>query len=111
MDIAPDNNPLTHYVVVRPDLPIGLLAAQVAHAAGESSPGNLPSGTHAVILQASKNEIEALSSKLKEGNVPHVLVRDCDLQNEVTALGIEPALKSKIRPWVSSFALLRGANP
>jgi hypothetical protein len=28
--------PLTHYIVVRRDLPFGVLAAQIAHAAGES---------------------------------------------------------------------------
>ena len=28
--------PLTHYIVVRRDLPFGILAAQIAHAAGES---------------------------------------------------------------------------
>lgn len=33
-------------------LPRGLLAAQVVHAAGESSPGDLPEGTHAVVLAA-----------------------------------------------------------
>jgi len=38
-----------HYVVVRQDLPLGVLCAQVVHAAGESS-DRVPTGTHAVVL-------------------------------------------------------------
>jgi hypothetical protein len=37
-------------VIVRADLPKGIQAAQVIHAAGESSPGSLPDGTYAIAL-------------------------------------------------------------
>jgi hypothetical protein len=37
-------------VIVRADLPRGIQAAQIIHAAGESSPGKLPDGTFAIAL-------------------------------------------------------------
>lgn len=37
-------------MIVRADLPKGIQAAQVIHAAGESSPGGLPDGTYAIAL-------------------------------------------------------------
>lgn len=49
-----------HYIVVRADLPLGVKAANIAHAAGESSPGHLPNDTHVVVLQASGQELSKL---------------------------------------------------
>ena len=37
-------------MILRRDLPHGLQVAQAIHAAGESSPGNLPDGTYAIAL-------------------------------------------------------------
>src|SRR5579864_5008481 len=45
---ADRQNPVTHYVIVRADLPVGLMAAQIVHAAGESGP--TVDGTFAVVL-------------------------------------------------------------
>ena len=70
-------DPLTHYVIVRADLPLGLLAAQVTHAAGESSPGNLPENTHAVVLGVGPERLEDVRSRLARHRVPHrVIVED-----------------------------------
>ena len=56
---------LTHYIFVRRDLPVGVIASMVTHAAGESAAAwqrmqrkrteKLPAGTVAVVLEA-KNE-------------------------------------------------------
>lgn len=114
---SPD--PLTHYVVVRGDLPRGLLAAQVTHAAGESSPGKLPAGTHAVVLTASPDELLALQERLSAAGVPHVIIRDRHVhlvageklvpygEEEPMAIGLEPAPRSLVRRHVSSLPLLR----
>src|SRR5262249_26483918 len=44
------SDPLTHFIVVREDLETGIASAQIAHAAGESSPGDIPEGTYAIVL-------------------------------------------------------------
>ena len=64
-----ENDPrihLTHYVIVREDLPTGVMAAQIVHAAGESSPGDLPPNTFAVALAASdEQQLELVEHELK----------------------------------------------
>lgn len=47
LDSQPDSRP-RHYVIVRSDLPLGVLAAMVTHAAGETGP--VPEHTRAVVL-------------------------------------------------------------
>jgi hypothetical protein len=77
---------LTHYVVVRRDLPLGFLAAQVVHAAGEL-------------------ELLELASRLSAAGVSHRLIREPDPPwlGQATAIGLEPvADRAPLR------ALLRG---
>jgi len=105
--------PLTHYVVVRSDLPLGFLAAQVVHAAGESSPGNIPEGTHAVVLSVPNEDAlwDVHSDLIQSGPIPpgvrsgtwngsHTLIVEPDAprgreatwgsDGELTAIGIAP---------------------
>jgi len=97
---------LTHYVVVRRDLPLGFLAAQVVHAAGESSPGNLSEGTNAVVLEvAGELELLELAGRLAAAGVSHKLIREPDPPwlGQATAIGLDPvADRAPLR------ALLRG---
>ena len=96
-------------MIVRPDLPRGVLAAQVTHAAGESSSGSLPSGTYAVVLSASSEELAELGKRLSEAGVGHkaIIENDGDLAGQITAIGVVPQNRSKIRRWFSSYPLLR----
>lgn len=90
--------PLTHYVIVRRDLPIGFGLAQLAHAAGESfyqlepPVGFKPHETRVVVLGA-RNHAKALKlRRLLEANaVAHVPIHD-DVSEvyELTAIGIVP---------------------
>ena len=100
---------ITHYIVVRPDLPRGVLAAQVTHAAGESSPGGLPSGTYAVVLQAGTERLVALEERLIQSGVPHKAIRENDppYSGELLAIGLEPAERRKVQKHISSLPLLR----
>ena len=101
--LAPD--PVTHYVIVRDDLSRGVLAAQVTHAAGESSPGNLSSGTYAVVLSAkSAEELLEIRQRLKAANVSHVLIEE---EGEPMAIGVQPDLRNNLRRYFSSLPLLR----
>lgn len=87
-----------------------MLAAQVVHAAGESSPGNLPEGTYAVVLAvAGAGELEELSKRLRLAGVRHHAIRESDppYSGELMALGLEPARKSEIKRHLRQLQLLR----
>jgi hypothetical protein len=62
--------PLFHYVVTRSNLPRGIQSAQIIHAAGESSPGNLPPETHAVCLTVpDEPALRALRARLEQAGI------------------------------------------
>lgn len=102
---------LTHYCILRKDLPLGTLAAQLIHAAGESSPGELPSHTYAVAL-AARNEkhLEFLEEKLRRLAIPHVAIREPDApwDGALMAIGICPvADRNQVKKVTSSLPLLK----
>ena len=80
------------------------------HAAGESSPGNLPPDTYAVVLTA-RDELhltlvaEALESKGVE--LVRVYEPDAPYDGAMTAIGLRPARKEVLRRHLSSLPLLR----
>lgn len=107
-----DHNPLTRYVVVRRDLPHGLQAAQIVHAAGESASQRLPPGTFAIVLSVEgPSELEA-QARLGARNVRHTLIRENDppYSGQATAIGVEPAHRSVLRRHFSALPLL-GKGP
>jgi hypothetical protein len=82
-----------------------VLAAQVTHAAGESSPGNLSSGTYAVVLAAKDSDhLRDISLLLADRGVDHVLIEE---EGEPMAIGVKPDVRSKLRKYFSSLPLLR----
>lgn len=82
---------MTHYCVIRTDLPIGHIIAQTIHAAGESSTGDLPPGTRAVALAAkNESELEEIEKRLILRKIPHIAIREPDMGNALTAVGICP---------------------
>jgi peptidyl-tRNA hydrolase len=103
------NPSLTHYVIVRNDLPIGFLTAQIVHAAGESAPGNLKSGTHAVVLAVrSESALLLLERQFQRAGVKHVAIREPDppYNGALTAIGLAPvADRSIVRKLVSRLPL------
>ena len=94
---------------MRNDLPRGLLAAQCVHAAGESSPGNLSPGTHAVVLGTDSEGLHKLRERLEQADVPHhaIIENDPPYTDQLLAIGICPAEKGEIYKHVSSLPLLR----
>jgi hypothetical protein len=101
---------LHHYVVLRQDLPYRVMVAQTIHAAGESSPGNLPNNTHAVAL-AVKDEaaLLALEECLKAAGVPHVAIREPDppWNGALMAIGFPPQDRAALRRFLSSLPTLK----
>lgn len=131
----------THYVIVRRDLPVGRLIAQVVHAAGESivtasssvkerrrepevggsSPSSrttygggvaerasvvgvnptsraiLPPNTIAVVLSVrNESRLLAAARRLDRYGCPYVLIREPDLNNEATAIGVVPCPREAV---------------
>lgn len=107
---ARPDDPLTHYVVVRRDLPLGILAAQVVHAAGASSPGGLPEETHAVVL-AARDEADLLriAERLRGAGAGPRVIHETDppWNGAAMALGLAPAPRSRWRRLLSDIPLLR----
>lgn len=101
----------THYVVVRSDLPLGFLAAQVVHAAGESVVTAPPPDTHAIVLAVpDEAALRALADRLTRIGVPHHLVLEdaAPYTGQATALGVAPDFRSKLRRHFSALPLLKG---
>lgn len=104
------SNPITHYVLVREDLPRGVLAAQIVHAAGESSPGGLAEGTYAVVLSVKdESSLEREAKRLRARGVDLVEIRETDAPygGALMAIGLVPARKEVLRRHVASLPLLR----
>jgi hypothetical protein len=97
-------------VIVRRDLPLGLLAAMIVHAAGESSPGGLSDDTCAVVLAArDEAQLGEVASRLKAAGVPFTSVFEPDPPHNgaLMALGLVPARKETIRRHLSQLPLLK----
>lgn len=102
-------DPLCHYVIVRRDLPPGLACAQIIHAAGESSPGNLPDGTYAIALTAEAPQLQDLARQLSEAGIAHRNIRESDapFSGELMAIGVCPQPRSKLRRYFSTLPLVK----
>lgn len=85
----------THYCIVRADLPRGVLAAQLIHAAGESSPGGLPPGTRAVALAArDEAHLRSVERRLVRLGIEHRAIREPDRpwDGALMAIGLAPVI-------------------
>ncbi len=96
---------------MRADLPLGTLAAQLLHAAGETSPGNLDPGTYAVVLAARDlAHIEAIERELLARAIPHHPVREPDPPHHgaLMAIGFTPTRdRAALAPVLGRLPLLR----
>lgn len=92
-------------------MPLGNLAAQVVHAAGESSPGNLPKDTRAVVLAApTEKALLRAHQRLSKRSIPHILIREPDapFNNAATALGVFPVRDRRpVRRALDKLKLLK----
>lgn len=94
---------------MRSDLPIGLQAANLVHAAGESAPGGLPSGTYAVALHATHAQLAQLLAQLRAAGVAHAAIFEPDppWSGALMAIGLAPAPREEVRRVVSSLPLVK----
>lgn len=92
------SGPLTHYCVVRRDLPRGVLAAQLIHAAGESAGGRLPAQTRAIALAArDEAHLRVIEGELLRLGIRHVAIREPDApwHGALMAIGLAPITERK----------------
>lgn len=83
------------------------------HAAGESSPGNLPHDTRAVMLHAAGvDELLALEAKLIAAGVPFTAIREPDMpwNGQLMAIGLKPCVRTKTLRKLMSGLPLAGAK-
>lgn len=96
---------------MRADLPLGVLTAQTVHAAGESSPGNLPEGTFAVVLSVPDEQALLLvEERLRVFCIPHNAVREPDppYSGALMTIGIVPVSDRKnVRKALGNLPLLK----
>jgi hypothetical protein len=80
------------------------------HAAGESSPGDLPEDTHAVVLAAEgEAALVAVKDRLARAGIAHVVIREPDApwNGALMAVGVAPGRKEVLRKFLSSLPLLK----
>jgi hypothetical protein len=70
----------------------------------------LPEGTRAVVLAAkNENHLEKIEDQLIQHGIPHKAIREPDMDNSLTAIGLEPVRdRAKVRPITKKLRLLRG---
>jgi hypothetical protein len=87
-----------------------VLAAQLTHAAGESSPGNLPSGTRAIVLGVEgEGELARVEERLRVAGLGHVAIREPDppWSGALMAIGLVPVHASaQVRRVLGRLELL-----
>lgn len=96
---------------MRKDLPSwGQVCSQLVHASNESISSPVPSGTRAVVLAAkNENHLLKIEQKLIELKIPHKSIREPDLGNSLTAIGLEPVEdRNYVRPVTKKLRLLEG---
>lgn len=87
------------------------MAAQIVHAAGESTETEIEPGTNAVVL-AARDEIELrqIAGRLAKAGVKHCLIQEIDppWSGQCTAIGCMPTRDRKaLRKILSSLPLLK----
>ncbi len=83
--------PLTHFCIVRKNLPIGMIGAGLIHAAGESC--GVPEHTNAVCLGVkSEDHLLKIEQALKDLGIEHFAIREPDdpWNNAILSIGIPP---------------------
>ena len=101
-----------HYCIIRGDLPLGTLAAQLVHAAGET--GASEPGTHAVVLSArDKEHLLKIERQLTKHDIKHHSIREPDMpwNGDIMAIGLYPTSdRASVKPITKRLRLLGGKN-
>lgn len=99
------------YIVVRKANAVGVTVCQAIHAATECL-RDVPvtMDTNVVVLEAEDGAaLVSLSERLTAAGIHHVLIREPDppYNGAATAVGVEPQDRDAVRPYMSTFKVLR----
>lgn len=107
---------LIHYIIIRKDLPLGVIAAMVTHAAGESGAlyrdpydGRFR-GAIAVVLEATNEaHLHRIGSYLFDNHVRRVYVHEHGgiYDGQLMAIGVVPGDRSELSPYFTKFQTLK----
>ena len=96
-------------MIVRYDVPLGIMGAMLVHAAAESSKGTIP-GTYAVVLSATdESALLKLEERLGWEQILHSAFREPDepYNGALMAIGINPVENRRmVRKLLKGFKLL-----
>lgn len=110
---------LYHYIIVRRDLPLGVLASQIVHAAGESVASYETGacefyGATAVILEV-KDEAKLLDVMylLRDNGIQHVRINEDSLpyNGALMAIGVIPQERGKVGQLLKDLQTLKTLTP
>ena len=122
---------LIHYIIVRRDLPVGVLAAMTTHAAGESAAvyersywneheggpnyGHFEGATAVVLEAKDEKHLRQIASYLGEAKVDYTTVHESggEYSGQFMAIGVIPAEREDIAEKLRDFSLLKNCldNP
>lgn len=98
---------LVHTCIVRRDLPYGVQAAMLVHAAGESGPAH--PGTYAVVLAAADEiHLDRIRRRLVFEGIEHVAIREPDppYDGALMAIGLPPVERDQSPSFLRRLSLL-----
>lgn len=113
---------LIHYIFVRKDLPLGVLAAMITHAAGESGAlyenpedGRFRHATAVVLESYNEAHLHDIATYLWKNDIERVEIYETGgpYDGNIMAIGIVPDSRAKLGPFLAKFQTLKGCldNP
>ena len=104
------NRDLVHYIIVRKDMPMGVVAAQVAHVAAESAVlyTSFFHGSTVVVLEVdNQTQLLRANSKLIQAGLAPVCFYESSgpLGGQFTALGLVPCEREKVAELLKNYRL------
>lgn len=98
---------------MRADLPLGVVCAQLVHAAGETGPTH--PGTHAVVLAArDEAHLGQLAERLADLGIPHHRVHEPDApwNGALMAVGLYPTTdRTRLKSVLGRLPLIKETRP
>jgi peptidyl-tRNA hydrolase len=108
---------LCHYIIVRRDLPLGVLAAMITHAAGESAAlysdpedGRFRHAIAVVLEVKTEEDLLEANEYLFSNNIQRVLVKESGgpYDGQYMAIGLVPLERNeRVRGLLDSFQTLK----
>lgn len=107
---------LVHYIIVRRDLPLGVCAAMITHAAGESGAlyadeydGRFRGATAVVLEAKSESHLKQMEEYFRSNHIRYVVVHESSgpYGGQLMAIGLVPGEREDLAPKLSSFQVLK----